>query len=98
MAKTATKKTGDAKSKKGASPYNKFMATELARLKKADPKLAHKYAQSFGVPTRLCLGPHRSAPWRPRRAWHAVRGYVELRRSRCGARHAARGYVGLRRA
>ena len=42
MPKTAAKKTGEAKSKKGASPYNEFMKTELAKLKKADPKLAHK--------------------------------------------------------
>ncbi len=42
MPKTAAKKTGEAKSKKGPSPYNQFMKTELAKLKKADPKLAHK--------------------------------------------------------
>ena len=44
MPKTAAKKTGEAKSKKGASPYNEFMTTELAKLKKADPKLTHKEA------------------------------------------------------
>ena len=37
------KKTGE-KSKKAGSPYNAFMKVELARLKKADPKLAHKDA------------------------------------------------------
>jgi hypothetical protein len=42
MPKTAAKKTCEAKSKKGPSPYDQFMKTELAKLKKADPKLTHK--------------------------------------------------------
>eukprot|EP00284_Hemiselmis_tepida_P007381 CAMPEP_0174929200 /NCGR_PEP_ID=MMETSP1355-20121228/27077_1 /TAXON_ID=464990 /ORGANISM="Hemiselmis tepida, Strain CCMP443" /LENGTH=56 /DNA_ID=CAMNT_0016175391 /DNA_START=17 /DNA_END=187 /DNA_ORIENTATION=+ len=42
MAKTA-KKESKAKGK-GPSPYNAFMKEEIARLKKADPNLAHKDA------------------------------------------------------
>ena len=42
MPKTAKKTEG--KSKKGASPYNVFMKEELAKIKKADPKLKHQDA------------------------------------------------------
>ena len=41
--KAAAKKT-EGKSKKGPNPYQLFMKEELARLKKADPKLPHKEA------------------------------------------------------
>lgn len=39
MPKTAKKETGT-KSKKAPNPYNVFMKEELARLKKADPKVS----------------------------------------------------------
>jgi len=42
MAKTAKKTEG--KSKKGASAYNVFMKDEMAKIKKADPKLKHQEA------------------------------------------------------
>ena len=93
MPKTAAKKTGEAKSKKGASPYNEFMKTELAKLKKADPKLTHKYAPS--VVTPLAFGawprslenkiPRRGPGAGARRARHVVCGYVGLCRARACA-------------
>jgi hypothetical protein len=89
MPKTAAKKTGEAKSKKGASPYNEFMKTELAKLKKADPKLTHKYAPSMAPPLVFGWAPRGPAPAIPRRGPGAGARH---------ARHAACGYVGLRRA
>ena len=67
MPKTAAKKTGEAKSKKGASPYNEFMKTELAKLKKADPKLTHKYAPSVVTPLAFGAWPRSLENKIPRR-------------------------------
>ena len=54
--KAAPKKTGE-KGKKGPNPYQLFMKEELARLKKADPKLAHKCAPAPLFTPPPCVGP-----------------------------------------
>jgi hypothetical protein len=58
--------SGEAKSKEGAFPYNESMKTEVEKLKRADPKLTHKYAPSVVPLLVFCWAPRGPTPSRTR--------------------------------
>ncbi|KAJ3039948.1 hypothetical protein HDV00_011614 [Rhizophlyctis rosea] len=59
--KAPAKKTAGTAGKKGTSPYNLFMKTELPKVKAANPGIAHKEA------FKMAAGNWKNAPENPNR-------------------------------